>query len=392
MVPTAITTCTDTSGVLSGFQVFISKVYPIAGAAHGDMSTSCRKQTISGPIVQVDFFEDTTNAQLSGNTTIGGQLVGMRLRTQFDFNSNGEYTDITAGDVSTVGLKKYSHNYPALSEIFFGFKSTTVTSGTGYFTNVSLISYKPNDLASELYSDVWDGVVDSDDNNSQARSDALAQFDSSGNYWSANVVANRRKFLSMPVAQANPDVLNIWRPEDQARVESEIGVEQRRISVFRERAGLDDSVPDTTAAEPTVEPAADTTTDDAATGTRRLQAATAVVEYDKPSVFDLFVQYDPIYDQAVVDFDEQTDMVALRKVAEEKQHEDSDRDADAGAIAALVIGLIILVGMLSYCLWKGCMMKKGMGSSGGSRNGQTIMVNQSAMSGNTNQGKLDDIM
>ena len=248
MVPTAITTCTDTSGVLSGFQVFISKVYPIAGAAHGDMSTSCRKQTISGPIVQVDFFENTTTAQ----------LVGMRLRTQFDFNSNGEYTDITAGDVSTVGLKKYSHNYPALSEFFFGFKSTTVTSGTGYFTSVSLISYKPIDLASGLYSDVWDGVVDSDDNNSQARSDALAQFDGSGNYWSANVVANRRKFLSMPVAQANPDVLNIWRPEDQARVQSVIDVELARIDVFEDRIGLDTSDSSSTdAAAETTDAAAD---------------------------------------------------------------------------------------------------------------------------------------
>ena len=113
-------------------------------------------------------------------------------------------------------------------------------------------------------------------------------------------------------------------------------------------------------------------------GSRKLQSASgAVVEYDKDTVFDKFDEYDPIREQAVVDFEEQADMVALRKVVEGKRldHEDSDREANAGAIAALVIGLIIFMGMLSYFLWKTCMMKKGGMGSSGARNGQTVFVN-----------------
>lgn len=38
-----------------------------------------------------------------------------------------------------------------------------------------------------------------------------------------------------PVAQADSSVLNVWRPEDETRVNEAIAEEQRRIVIFEER-------------------------------------------------------------------------------------------------------------------------------------------------------------
>ena len=82
------------------------------------------------------------------------------------------------------------------------------------------------------------------------------------------------------------------------------------------------------------------------------------------------------------------------ETVEYQWHVDEDGDdANTGAIVAVIIGAIILVGLLGYCLWKVCRAKDGREAAAvrGGRSG-TILVNQSAMSSNTNQGKLDDIM
>lgn len=54
--PTSITTCVGSDNRLTGFQVWISTVSPIAGASHGDLSTTCTRTAIDGAVVQVDFF------------------------------------------------------------------------------------------------------------------------------------------------------------------------------------------------------------------------------------------------------------------------------------------------------------------------------------------------
>ena len=197
----------------------------------------------------------------------------------------------------------------------------------------------------------------------------------------------------MPVAQANPDVLNIWRPEDQARVQTAIDVELARIDVFEDRIQLDasDSSSTDAAAETTDDAAADTAADataDAAAGTRRLQAAQAVVEYDKQTIYDSF-EYSPFDQRTVISFEEEIDLAAIKKRIEENDgyHKEEDKDVNAGAIAGCVIGAVLLIGMLAYCMWKACMKSKGAEMSsarGGARNGQTVLVNQSAMSINSN--------
>jgi len=74
-------------------------------------------------------------------------------------------------------------------------------------------------------------------------------------------------------------------------------------------------------------------------------------------------------------------------------HIEEDEEANTGAIIACIIGAIVLVGLLGYCLWRMCRAKDGREAANvrGGRGG-TILVNQSAMSSGTNQGKLDDIM
>lgn len=222
----------------------------------------------------------------------------------------------------------------------------------------------------------------------------------------------------MAVAQANEDVFNVWRPEDEARVQADLEAEQQRIEVFDVKIETSSTTSLSSSTESSEETAAAAET--AAEGTRLLQESAAdsteepaaeetasvattpgvaVIEYDKDSVFNLSDQYDPINDSAVVSFSNQVDLerIADEIEAREDLHEDDEDNENAGAIAALIIGTIILVGMLAFCMWKACNAKKsgGMGmSSGGARSGNngTIMINQSAMSSNTNQGKLDDIM
>ena len=297
--------------------------------------------------------------------------------------------------------------------------------------NIELISANQAALSQQLFAN---------SDNSQAQIDGLSQFYSvtldsavsEWRYYSHDVVQNRI-VGRRPVASANNNVLNIWRPEDEARVRAAIAEEERRIAIFEERLqttqqAIVDSIQEATTTETgtttttvnsdgtqtattTVDTAAAADTGAAAEGAAAEAATTtetapaaapaaptggnAVVEGNKDGVFALFETYDPIEATSLITFSDRIDITAIRNAIREEQdfHRDSDRKANAGAIAAVIVGSIILVGLLGYCLWKACMMKKSGEMSSAQRGGRqgTVLVNQSAISSNT-QGKLDDIM
>ena len=140
--PSMITTCVDSVGNLSGIQVWYRRFRPMAGPAHGDVSTTCTRTPINGSVVEINFFGDLSNVNAP-------QGVIIRMND----NSDGVYSAtpvagvnyIIAGSVNAADQIRQSFRFETndfesceSTDAFFGFKST---SSSGVIQTLSVITY-----------------------------------------------------------------------------------------------------------------------------------------------------------------------------------------------------------------------------------------------------------
>lgn len=151
--PISITTCTDTLGNISGMQVFYGTAKQVAGASHGDLSTTCTNTPLQGPVIEIEFYKDALST---------AYIEGMVIKTQNMLDIAYSVQSISAGRVNQVGQKRYRIEVPysdsstssnvsytssnldrALN--FFGFESTTDLL-TNQLTDLKVLFARPADL------------------------------------------------------------------------------------------------------------------------------------------------------------------------------------------------------------------------------------------------------
>ena len=102
--PTRITTCTDSAGLLGGFQIFYGIFDPKAGPAHGNImnGVTCVESSLYNKITQINLWKwapeqyagiqivmaDYTDASAEGKTIVAGMVDGARRQT-LDFPVSG---------------------------------------------------------------------------------------------------------------------------------------------------------------------------------------------------------------------------------------------------------------------------------------------------------------
>lgn len=341
--PVGITTCTYTKstlkGRLAGFQLFYQEFDKFAGSVHGNMGkdTKCSYKYIDGLVTNVDTYEDE-----AGQVSEAGLLEGMKLTIQNIDDASSKTSVISAGLVDqkqqTRRFISFLKNDVSGDNFFFGFK--TDTDSDNAITEYSLVSYDPNELYLQQRKDDEDSV-------SGLRSTAATNNDLLVGIFENDRLAR----VKTPSSFAN--VAGVYRPEDQVRDQREI---DKIVAQIQAQKAKD--------------------SESAAAAQAALDEALAQEEEDAAS-------------EAAAEGEsgiEDTDAY--------KAHKDEDKDANAGAIAACVIGAILLFVLIGYCIMKMIMMSRQKEAGMNRSNSGTVRVlnNSYRSDGTPNQGKLDDIM
>ncbi len=143
--PSRLTTCVD-GDTLTGFQVFYGEYDEIAGSAHGDLSTECTNNLINEEIWKVIFYGSTDGRQY---------IVGMEMVLQPFRDAAFPGTTISAGTVGQPGQKKRTVQVPnnkgSGKDFIYHFFGFVTSSSRGVISNVSVITYNPEELFRSRY-------------------------------------------------------------------------------------------------------------------------------------------------------------------------------------------------------------------------------------------------
>ena len=137
--PLSITTC-ESNGLFTGVQVFFGHYKQVAGASHGDLSTTCTNTRIRDPIVLIETYSSN-----SGTDLVEGMVITMNDMTDVAYPGQ----QISVGRVNQDGQQRRRLEFPSgtnrdTSLNFWGFQSTTDASFK--ITQLSIISYTPETL------------------------------------------------------------------------------------------------------------------------------------------------------------------------------------------------------------------------------------------------------
>ena len=143
--PSRLTTCVN-GDTLTGFQVFYGEYDEIAGSAHGDLSTECTNYLINEEIWKVIFYGSSDGKQY---------IVGMEMVLQPFRDVAFPGTTISAGTVGQPGQKKRTVQVPnnkgSGNDYIYHFFGFVTSSSRGVISNVSVITYNPEELFRSRY-------------------------------------------------------------------------------------------------------------------------------------------------------------------------------------------------------------------------------------------------
>ncbi len=142
----SITTC-ESNGIFTGVQVFFGRYKQVAGASHGDLSTTCTNTRIRGPVVEIEIYNDPADSKL-----IQGMVFKMQEMT--DVAYPGQV--ISVGRVNQDNQQRYRLAMPTPTgrnrddaENFWGFETETDVT-TFEITSIKILGFVPKELFKSL--------------------------------------------------------------------------------------------------------------------------------------------------------------------------------------------------------------------------------------------------